>query len=37
MLWDEYVRDNSSKYDHEGKQIKDIIPSKNFMKERILK
>ena len=36
-LWDEYVRDNQTKVDHEGNPSKDLIHSKTFLKERILK
>lgn len=36
-LWDEYVRDHQAKVDHKGNPSKDLIQSKSFLKERILK
>lgn len=37
-LWDEYQRDRSSKLDSEGNSSKlELIPSKTFLKTRILK
>ena len=36
-LWDEYVRDNSDKLTAEGEERKDLIPTKTFLKERVLK
>ena len=35
-IWDEYQRDRSPKLDSEGKPSQDLIPSKTFLKERIL-
>jgi len=36
-LWDEYVRDHQAKFDHKGNPSKDLIQSKSYLKERILK
>lgn len=35
-LWDEYCRDQSSKLNSKGEPIAALIPSKQFLKERVL-
>jgi hypothetical protein len=35
-IWDEYVRDRSKKFNRFGQEDADLIPSKNFLKERVL-